>query len=343
MRKRNALLGLAVAGAGVAAGAALEELIYKRLARRPDPEANEPIGSVTGRTQWIESFDGTKLYARIFGPEEAEATLVFAHGIVENQIIWHYLIRDLRADGRYRLVAYDHRGHGHSGPARGPDGNTRFNGRTFSEDMAAVIHQAAAGDVVTVGHSLGGMASLAYLTAETPHRERIRGTVIVNSTFTAQLGGWRGKGESAQRLMERLSDVGRMITGTDAKRIERFRPRQGDLGIFAARLFFGRAPSRKHLTTAFEMFQQCPSQTIAAGIDLHDYDVHQLLDDIKVPTLIVSGDRDLITPLFLSEEMNRLIPGSELVVLEGSGHMAPWERHQELTAHVRKFADKVLA
>ncbi len=86
-----------------------------------------------------------------------------------------------------------------------------------------------------------------------------------------------------------------------------------------------------------------PSQTVAAAIDLHDYDVYELLDDIKVPTLIVAGSRDLITPAFLSEEMHRKIPGSELVVFEGSGHMAPWERHEELTSHVRKFADKVLA
>jgi pimeloyl-ACP methyl ester carboxylesterase len=343
MRKRNALIGLAVAAAGVAAGAALEEVVYRRIARRPDPEADESIGSVPGRTQWVESFDGTKLYARIFGPEEAKSTLVFAHGIVEHQVIWHYLIRDLRADGRYKLVAYDHRGHGHSGAARGPDGTTVFNGVTLAGDMAAVIHQAATGDVVTVGHSLGGMASLAYLTADTPHRERIRGTVLVNSTFTSQLAGWRGKGKAGQRALERLSDIGRRLAGDDAKRIERFRLRQGDLPIFYARLLFGRSPSHKHLHAAFEMFQRCPSQTIAAAIDLHNYDVHDLLDDIKVPTLIIAGSRDLLTPAFLSREMHQRITSSELVVLEGSGHMSPWESHDEITAHVRKFADKILA
>ena len=59
--------------------------------------------------------------------------------------------------------------------------------------------------------------------------------------------------------------------------------------------------------------------------------------------LIVAGSRDLVTPLFLSEEMADAIPDAELIVLDGCGHMAPFERHDELTAHVRKFAERVLA
>ena len=57
--------------------------------------------------------------------------------------------------------------------------------------------------------------------------------------------------------------------------------------------------------------------------------------------LIVTGSRDFLTPAFLSKEMARVIPGAELVVFEGCGHMAPFERHDELVAHLRKFADRV--
>lgn len=343
MRKRNALIGLAVAAAGVAAGAALEEVVYKRIARRPDPEANEPIGSVPGKSVWVESFDGASLFARTYGPDNAEASIVFSHGVIEHQVVWHYLIRDLRADGRYKLVAYDHRGHGNSSSARGPRGTTAFNGETLARDMAAVIHATTEGPVITVGHSLGGMAALAYLTAETPHRERIRGAVLVNSTFTAQLAGWRGRGNAMQRTMERFNDLGRRLAGDDAKRIERLRPRQGDIGFFASRVTFGRNPSPRHIATAFQMVQQCASQTMAAALDLHSYDVFDLLPDIAVPVLIVAGERDLVTPAFLSEEMAKHIPDAELIVFEDCGHMSPFERHDELTAHVRKFADKVLA
>jgi pimeloyl-ACP methyl ester carboxylesterase len=313
------------------------------VARRSDPEATERIGGVPGQTQWVETFDGTKLYARVFGPQEAEAAIVFAHGVIEHQIIWHYLIRDLRADGKFRLVAYDHRGHGNSGPARGPGGTTPFTGETLAADLAAVIHQTTTGPVLPVGHSLGGMAALAYLTAESPHRERIRGAVLVNSTFTAQLAGWRGRGNPALRTIERIGDAGRRFLGADARRIERLRPRQGDIGFLAARLNFGTNPSPRHVAVAFQMSQKCPSQTIAAALDLHSFDVFDLLDDISVPTLLVAGRRDLVTPVFLSEEMARRIPNAELVVFEDCGHMSPFERHEELAAHIRKFADRVLA
>ena len=58
--------------------------------------------------------------------------------------------------------------------------------------------------------------------------------------------------------------------------------------------------------------------------------------------LIIAGSRDVITPAFLSRALADRIPDSELVVLEGCGHMAPFERHDEVTAHLRKFADDVL-
>ena len=82
---------------------------------------------------------------------------------------------------------------------------------------------------------------------------------------------------------------------------------------------------------------------MAAALDLHSFDVYDLLPQIAVPVLIVAGERDLVTPAFLSEEMAKRIPDSELIVFDECGHQSPFERHDELTAHVRKFADKVLA
>src|SRR5688572_6485742 len=104
---RRRLLGAATLAAGAVAGVALEEALYRRVTRRPDPERDEPIGSVPGTTSWVESFDGTRLYTRTYGPKDATASIIFIHGIVENHVIWHYLVRDLRADGRFRLIAYD--------------------------------------------------------------------------------------------------------------------------------------------------------------------------------------------------------------------------------------------
>ncbi len=342
MTRRKRLLGFAALATGAVAGVALEEVLYRRVARRPDPEHDEPIGSVPGTTSWVESFDGVRLYTRAYGPDDAQASIVFAHGITENHVIWHYLVRDLRADGRFRLVCYDARGHGNSGPARGPEGTTAFDSHTLGLDLAAVIEQTAVGDVVVVGHSLGGMTALARLVLERKERERLAGGVIVNSSFTAELAGWRGRGGLARRTAERLGDVSRRLVGGDAKRIDWFRRGATDLSIILARTLFGTNPSPRHIAVAFHMYERTPAQTIAAAIDLIAFDVFNDLSKIDVPMLVVAGSRDILTPEFLSREMADAIPDAELVVFEGCGHMAPFERHEELTSHIRKFADRVL-
>lgn len=342
MARRARLFGVAAVAAGGMAGAALEEVLYRRVLRRPDPESKEPIGSVPGTTEWVGSFDGTRLYTRSYGPRDATGSLVFAHGITENHLIWHYLVRDLRADGRFRLVVYDCRGHGHSGPARGPDGTTAFDSHTLGADLGAVIDATTSGPVVAIGHSLGGMTALSRLVLERKERERIAGGVVMCSTFTAELAGWRGRGNPAQRTFERLGDVVRRIAGDDAKRIDRVRTGATDLALILARALFGKDPSPRHIAVAFHMFETTPSQTLAAAVDLASFNVHAQLSAIDVPIMIVAGSRDILTPPFLSKEMAARIPDSELVILDGCGHMAPFERHDEVVAHVRKFAERVL-
>jgi pimeloyl-ACP methyl ester carboxylesterase len=337
---RGRLLAIGTVAAGAIVGAALEELVYRRFAGRPDHEADEPIGSVPGRTSWVTSDDGTKLYARTYGPMDAQTAIVFAHGIVENHVIWHYVVKNLRADGRHKLVAYDARGHGNSGPARGPEGTTVFNGDTLGRDLASVIEQTTTGPVIVVGHSLGGMTALTHLLADRAERERVAGGVIVNSVHTWYVPGWRGR--TAERTMGPLGGLLRRIVDKDPKRADRFRISVSDFALLASRTVFGRDASPKQVAVAFHMFETTPAQTIAAAVDMFTYDVSADLHRIDVPVLVVAGSRDVVTPPVMSREMVRAIPDAELVVLDGCGHMAPFERHEDLTAHIRKFAERVL-
>jgi pimeloyl-ACP methyl ester carboxylesterase len=58
---------------------------------------------------------------------------------------------------------------------------------------------------------------------------------------------------------------------------------------------------------------------------------------IAVPTLIVAGDADVITPLRLSAEMASSIPDAELHVLEGIGHLSPLEDPDAVAARIRDW------
>lgn len=338
--KRNRLLALGTVLGGAVAGAVFEEAVYRRFARAPDPEADEPIGNVPGRTTWVTSDDGTRLYTRMYGPQNAPTGIVFAHGVVENHVIWHYLVRNLRADGRHKIVAYDARGHGNSGPARGPEGTTRFDGDTLGRDLAAVIEQTTTGPVVVVGHSLGGMTALTQLVLDRRERERLAGAMLVNTTFTSDLPGWRGR--LAGSTVEPAAELLRRFIEGDPKRADRLRLGMTDLTLLAARTLFGRNASPRQVAVSFHMYESTPAQTLAAAVDLLTYDVAQDLPKIDVPVLIVAGSRDYLTPTHLARHMADVIPDAELVTLEGCGHMAPFERHEELTSLVRKFADRVI-
>ena len=69
-----------------------------------------------GRTMTVRSKDGTRLHAEVFGPENGYP-IVLAHGITCAIRVWAYQIADLAND--YRVIAFDHRGHGRSDvPAR---------------------------------------------------------------------------------------------------------------------------------------------------------------------------------------------------------------------------------
>jgi 3-oxoadipate enol-lactonase len=64
-----------------------------------------------------------------------------------------------------------------------------------------------------------------------------------------------------------------------------------------------------------------------------------LLASIHVPTLIVVGDEDRVTPPLLSEEMHQAIPGSELAVIEGAGHLSNIEQPAAFNLALARFLD----
>jgi pimeloyl-ACP methyl ester carboxylesterase len=66
-------------------------------------------------------------------------------------------------------------------------------------------------------------------------------------------------------------------------------------------------------------------------------DLRHVLPAIDVPVLLVYGERDVRSPLTVAEELHRSIPGSKLVVVEGSGHLVNAEAPEQFNAAVVDF------
>ena len=122
-----------------------------------------------GRVVAVRSKDGIRLHTEVFGPEDGYP-VVLAHGITCAIRVWAYQIADLAKD--YRVIAFDHRGHGRSAvPARRGGYGLDY----LAADLDAVLEATLApGErAVIAGHSMGGIAITSW---SERYPERVRAT-----------------------------------------------------------------------------------------------------------------------------------------------------------------------
>lgn len=326
------LWGSAAVGALAAAGVVIQRRFRKRIAE--DPERAVLTKPPEGRGLAIASADGTALHAEAFGPDEAP-TVVLAHGWTENLEYWTYQIRALSEHG-LRVVAYDMRGHGNSAPATDRD----YSIERFGEDLEAVL-EAVVPDgrrAVIVGHSLGAMAIAAWARDHDVER-RVAAAALMNT----------GVGDLiAEQLLVPVPRVAQALNQTIAARgflgsrapLPRFStPLTAALIRYVA---FGAAASPAQIAFYERMLINCPPDVRASvGIALSELELGDALPHLTVPTVLIAGEDDRLTPPSharrIAEKLPQLI---ELMVLEETGHMAPLERPDAVTNAIRELASR---
>ncbi len=80
----------------------------------------------------------------------------------------------------------------------------------------------------------------------------------------------------------------------------------------------------------------------AAAHSMAEADLRNVLPEIRVPTLLLYGELDQRAPLTVAESLHAAIPGAELVVIPGAGHMTNIEAPEEFNGHVRQFIHSVI-
>jgi pimeloyl-ACP methyl ester carboxylesterase len=316
-RDRWLWAGIGTAGA-LAASGALQLAHMRRIASDPEKEALDETPK--GRAQTVRSADGTGLHVEVFGPEDGE-TVVLAHGWTEALQYWIYVIRGLEEKG-FRVVAYDQRGHGDSEPAKNGD----YEIPRFGEDLEAVLEACVPEGrrAVVAGHSLGAMSIASW--AETHDVERrVRAAALLNT----------GVGDLvAEHLILPLPGI--------AQALNRVIARHGFLGnkaplprfstplSYAAIRYIAFGPGASPAQVAFfeRMLVTCPPDVRAdIGIAMSAMDLHDALPRLTVPTIVIAGADDRLTPPSHARRIAEMLPQlRRLTVLEDTGHMTPLER-----------------
>jgi pimeloyl-ACP methyl ester carboxylesterase len=341
-RRRGLLFGTLAAGA--AAGLAVERYLVGRERGRPDPEAREAFGQLRGTpVAPVTAFDGTQLHVEEAGPPAGQApTIVLVHGFSLNLVMWHYQIRDLPPG--YRLVLYDQRGHGRS--SKPPAGDWSLE--ALARDMEAVLRAHGGLDpVAVVGHSMGGMTALKFASLY-PELigSRVAALGLVNTTAADVMGGMLpGAARRAQAAVQMIQEGTMRALASNARRVDRLRARTSDLAYLGVRLMgLGPKPLPSVVGFVEKMLADTPTEVWGAIIPhLLSMDVTEVLDVLDVPTLVVAGSHDRLTPAGAAERIAKGIKGAELTMIRDAGHMTPLERPQSFNAYLRTFLARVPA
>ncbi len=310
--------------------AAIQWRHLRRIAA--DPENARLRTPPSGRPLTIRSADGTKLHAEVFGREPGPS-VVLAHGWTESLIFWTYVIEQLAARG-FRVVAYDLRGHGNSGRAVGGD----YSVARFGEDVEAVLAASVpSGERATVaGHSLGGM-SIAAWAGQHDVRARASAAALVNTGVGDLL---------AEQLLIPVPALANILSrafppaGLLSARapMPRFStPLSHALVRYTA---FGPAASPAQVAFYERMLIACPPDVRATvGIALSELALRDAVPRLTVPTLVIAGEQDRLTPPSHARRIAAELPQLHtLMILEQTGHMAPLERPLAISEALAELA-----
>ena len=324
-----AWLGLAAGAAGLAA------LSERRYAARvasdpcaPDLERVEPAREL------VVAADGADLHVEVHGPEGAP-TAVLVHGWTCTSGFWARQVRALSDE--LRLVTYDLRGHGRSTGA--PES---FTTDALGDDLQAVLEATvpAGRRALLVGHSMGAMSIAAWAGR---HDARARATAaLLLSTGVARLSMDASFVPLPDRWAVHRGLLQAAVLGSAAPLVG---PRS--LHALGARRL-AHAPTASPAIVDLAVRDQraiAPRARAAWAVVMGDLDLRHEVRSLDVPTTVVVGSLDRLTPPVYAERLAALLPQlTDLVTLDGVGHMTPLEAPDAVAALIRTtVAERVAA
>ncbi len=287
----------------------------------------------------VSSADGSAIYYEVIEPERPATAgapaVAFCDGIGCDGYVWPYLERALI--GGHRIIHWHYRGHGRS-PT--PRDRGRIAIADHADDLAAVLDDAGAAQAIVAGHSMGVQVALETYRR---HRDRVAALVLVCGAPGHPLRTFRGSDLLEQALpgIRKLVDRAPRLVGALTRAVVPTRlsylaatllEANGDLLEPADFMVYLRGLSRVEPVLFLDMLEQA-----------NRHSARDLLPEIAVPTLIVTGTGDGFTPQPLARAMQSAVPGAELAIVRDGSHTCPIERPRFFNAAVLDFLRRRLA
>lgn len=272
--------------------------------------------------------DGAPLWFEERG-DGAGIPAVLNDGLGCDGFIWRYLWEPLTA--HRRVMHWNYRGHGKSGV---PTDSTRIGVEYTCDDMARLMDHTKIDRGVIFGHSMGVQVALEF------HRRyprRVAGLVLLCGSYGTPLDTWHDHSlmriafPRLRAMVEKFPDVAKLIT-SKLLRTElavEFGIRTELNPILLNHNDFH--PYMEHLA------KMHPLYFVRTLDSLKDHSALDHLPDVNVPTLVVGGEIDKFTPVWLSQRMAEHLPQAKYLFVPGGSHTAPLERPGLVNDEIDQF------
>jgi 3-oxoadipate enol-lactonase len=239
--------------------------------------------------------------------------LLLVHGFPLDHSMWDAQIVDLARD--YRVIAPDLRGFGASDVTE-----DAASMEQFADDLAALTEALRIDEpLVLCGLSMGGYVAWQFWRR---HRARLRALVLCDT---------RAAADSPEVAQGRLNNANRALTEGVA---------------FLADMMLGKLFAPQSLQQRPELIAatrnvilRASPQGVAAALRgmAARTDVSRLLPQIDVPTLLVCGQQDMISPVDEMRGIATKIPGAQFAEIADAGHISPQENPALVNQAIRRF------
>jgi pimeloyl-ACP methyl ester carboxylesterase len=310
----------------------LGRFIVLAFHRRGD---DDPVWTNENEVRRVERPDGTVLHVELRGPQDG-LPVILVHGWGVDNRAFYYTKRALSS--HHRVIAWDLRGLGKSSRA----GKNDYSLDAMADDLAAVV-QLAEGPTVIVGHSIGGMITLAFARR---HARRIaadvRALILVGTTYTDPTRSTLGA--PVMHALKRPFFMPLMYLTIALSPLvwvmNWLSYLNGSQIVGTALTGFTGDETRGQLDFATRFFTKSHPGVLARGmLAMFRFDETSSIGTIPVPVLIVPGDRDPVLLPRASAHMASTIPRAALAPLSPAKHMGLMERHAQFDVMVERFIE----
>lgn len=261
--------------------------------------------------------NGTSLFYEDTGPGSTGETIAFSHGLLWGTELFAPQLAALR--GRYRCIAWDHRGQGQSAA----DHRDCIGMELVWQDAVQLLETLVQGPVHLCGLSMGGFVAM-RMAARRP--DLVRSLILLETSADPE----PIENVPRYRLLNRVTRLlGTGVTRSKVapimlgKTILTNKARRGDVDRFAQ--LMGR---RRDIWRA-----------VNGVVDRGG--IHHELGRITSPTLVLVGDEDVATPRAKAERIAGAIAGARLVAIPRAGHSSPVEEPELVTAAIEQFLNSL--